>query len=851
MPVRADVRTEARKSFRAGMKLLQEEDYRAGVEKLETAYELLPHPAVLYNIAKAYADWGRLDEAIERFEAYLAGNPRDRHKTRATLAQLRFERDAQLARLAAEAAASQRPEEESVDLPRVTTRQLDELDESAKQMAALAVLTQSEVLRTRAESLQRLSKALRRNVHESGPEVKSVEEPAPPRPEENLPAAAPRPIIAKLESDEEAYEERIVSASRFSQSPLDAPNSTTIVTAQDIRLSGITNIADLLRRVAGVEVMTLTPGDTEVSIRGLNQRLSNKVLVLIDGRSVFLDFIGTTLWHSLPVGVEDIERIEIIRGPASAIYGADAFSGIINLVLREPGEGRSGLHVRGGEGATARAHVSLTGHAESGLDWRFSAGYDQAAQYTLLLDPARQDVRSFADNPDIGVRQARFNASLRAPLGKGWTLRSGAGVSAGTLSFFGVSRLRELVARDSVFGQANVSLSSPWGLDLRAYWNTYRTDVGSTTFDPAAIPVISNDLVSHMADVELVYARRFELFVEHNFAVGAGYRFKYIDMDWLGPVDPEHHFSLFVEDAMKIHPMLRLLLSARMDRHPLLQSLQLSPRVAVVVRPTSSSAIRATWGTAFRSPTFLESYLAFENATPFRGVTALGLGNPNLTPEKMVSYEIGFTQNFEDTFVADASFYYNLVNDQILLSSITPYTLSDYPDYSDEVDAYPVGQIQFENEDHTFRQLGAELGVRFFPLRGLDVYLNYAIHDTSPVDPTVDLDGREDEKRTSAHKINGGVQLRGDAGLDAAIDLHWVSEQRWVEQVTDEVTGVRFESFDLVPYFLINARLGYRLLGDRLQLGLVGLNLLDQRRRQHPFGQRISRRVLATAEFTF
>src|SRR6185295_3033741 len=133
--------------------------------------------------------------------------------------------------------------------------------------------------------------------------------------------------------------EEVVSASRFAQSPVDAPNATAIITAQDIRMTGLTNVTDLLRRVAGVEVNQVAPTHAEVSIRGLNRRTSNKLLLLIDGRSHRLDFLGTNWFNQLPVAVEDIERIEIIRGPASALYGADAFVGIINVVTRPPGVG--------------------------------------------------------------------------------------------------------------------------------------------------------------------------------------------------------------------------------------------------------------------------------------------------------------------------------------------------------------------------------------------------------------------------------------------------------------------------------------------------------------------------------
>src|SRR4029077_11124399 len=99
----------------------------------------------------------------------------------------------------------------------------------------------------------------------------------------------------------------------------------------------------------GVDIMETTGGQTEVSLRGFNQRLSNKVLVLVNGRSVFVDLLGATFWQSLSIGVEDIERIEVVRGPGSALYGADAFNGVINIITKAPGTGPSGARVGYGD----------------------------------------------------------------------------------------------------------------------------------------------------------------------------------------------------------------------------------------------------------------------------------------------------------------------------------------------------------------------------------------------------------------------------------------------------------------------------------------------------------------------
>ena len=192
--------------------------------------------------------------------------------------------------------------------------------------------------------------------------------------------------LVKREGD--TYEETVVSSSRAAQSPLDAPNSTTIVTAQDIRLSGLTNPAATIRRAAGVEVMEANPDDTQINVRGLNLRIANRTVVLVDGRSVYLDFLGGTIWRMIPLAVEDIERIEVIRGPASALYGADAFTGIINIITRPIGEGRSFITAGFGNEGQYRLASTVTERIDR-LRFRIGGGYEHANHYSRFVGGVR------------------------------------------------------------------------------------------------------------------------------------------------------------------------------------------------------------------------------------------------------------------------------------------------------------------------------------------------------------------------------------------------------------------------------------------------------------------------------
>jgi len=157
-------------------------------------------------------------------------------------------------------------------------------------------------------------------------------------------------------------EETVSIASRYEQPISRAPSDVYVITDEDIRSSGSTDIPTLLRRVPGMEVMQTNAVDFNVSVRGNNQVLANKLLVLVDGRSIYIDQAGNTIWKLLPVTLVEIKRIEVLKGPASAVYGFNAFDGVINIVTKSPEEMKgTTLQVAGGEVGTLLTSVVQAG----------------------------------------------------------------------------------------------------------------------------------------------------------------------------------------------------------------------------------------------------------------------------------------------------------------------------------------------------------------------------------------------------------------------------------------------------------------------------------------------------------
>lgn len=847
--VLADERTDAARQFRTGMRLVSERKYDEGIEHLQRAYEILPHPNVLYNIARAHQQAGRLEQALDYFLRYQDEvSPAEAVEIESQISAIR-----QQLQQAPPPPPTTPPPGQGVDPART-------LETTSEELRRLAEAQNDPALRAQAEEVQRLRAKLREQ--ETGVPTSAVEAPAAPRTSEA--PSQPTPIVEQtppLGPSEEpaitatAYRERVFSASRFAQSPLDAPNATAIITAQDIRMAGVTQLSQLLRRVAGVEVSTVAPYHAEISIRGLNRRSSNKVLLLWDGRPMRQDFMGTSWIDMVPILIDDIERIEIIRGPASALYGADAFSGVINIITRAPAEGGSFVVGRMGNRGQAQTGATISGRSGE-LLYRGSTFYTQAYDSVEVASPDRIDIvrakqdkrsyQSFAVNGDLSYPYARTGA-----------VSAGGSYNAFDATVQGLSRLGQVFTRDSVMGQLYGTLTTPVGIRVGSSYNYVSGHPSASFFAPGAIGDQPAFIRQRIYDLDVSWSGKFDLLLPQTFTIGTNYRYKQIEWDWLDDKHAQHHVGVYLQDAIQLAEPLRLQIGARIDRHPLLESVQFSPRASLVYRFLSEQSLRLSAGRAFRSPSFLESYLNLPNETPVRGVTAYGKGNDKLDPESIVSLEVGYQNQALDYLALELNVYYNWVKDAILLTDIDTFTLRDFAggnraaQYDVASQAFPVSNLSYANERATYRQVGGELGVRLFPVEGLDVYVNYALHDTAPVDKGKVDPARAREQQTSLHKVNAGIQYRAWFGLEAALDASWVSKQLWIEQVTDVASGVRWQEYPQSAFVMLNARLGFRLLRDHLELGVVGTNLASDGKRQHPLAQTLDTRVLGTAKVRF
>ncbi len=835
-----------------GMTAIAEARYAEGISLLRRAYESRPHPNILFNIARAYEESQDYKRAIATYERYLKTSPRDEEDVKNTLKKLKAaiakrddRRDRERERpppkkpAIAEKNQPKKPELETpVERPVETTREsVVELDD--ERMAQLAQMIAQLMKKDQPDP-----EVLDRPVENDAPSEKTPENPAADQLVASVSTSTSPDAVALEAKTGEAYEEKVVTASRREQSPLDAPNAVTIITEEDIRLSGARTIPDLLRRVPGMDVMAMSYSDYNVSMRGFNRRVANKILVLVDGRTVYEDFLGGMLWRGQTFDLLDVARIEVVRGPGSAIYGAYAYTGMVNIITKRPEEiAGSVASVYAGNGETLEAAYQY-GARRGPLGVRASVGYERGNKYELEFDPERVDFTTNVKDPTTSLNQVRFDVSTEYNFkNEGGRLFLGGGARSGFTELYGVAALRNQAIDGktySVRGGYEGELFS-----LLAFWNALRAE-STPQFYRTGLNDLGSTVRADIISVEPIFRPSFVLFGQHELVLGGEYRHKFIDWDYLDSSHEEDHFAVFAQDSWAINDVFSVIASARLDLHPNIGPLA-SPRLAFIVKPAPRQALRVSFGTAFRQPTQAETYLNLSAPTPVAGVAVTLIGLDSLEPENIATLDVGYLYQ-PDFGEIEAVAYINRVGNLISRTPLTPTDINS--GFNPEVGAFIGAVSTYFNESRHFLALGTELSTRLYPIDGVDVGASYAfqyIFDEETGDRFTD---------SPIHKATIWGQLRTSFGMDVGLSAHFVSDQKWVEPNYDpaDPTGFNSDPLPVDASIVVVGRIGYRMLDDQLELAISGANLTDfgsLRHREHPYANRVEARVLGSLTARF
>jgi iron complex outermembrane receptor protein len=473
----------------------------------------------------------------------------------------------------------------------------------------------------------------------------------------------------------------VITASKTPSPLMTTPSAIYVLTREDIRRSGARTIPDLLRLVPGTQVALVNNGIPAVSIRGFNQEYANKLLVLVDGRSIYTSVFSGVLWMEQGLMLEDVERIEVIRGPGSAVWGANAVNGVINIITRNAAQTKGGL-VSAGMGSIERAfgnarYGDRLGEHGSYRIWAGAYDRDGYENSAARGGPPAEDwsghYAGFRIDSTTAVPGERFNNS-------DWTL-SGK-VFDQTLDVFTPEYSPSPPYKSGSFG--------PWensGGHILALYNrrwSSASDMSLRTY--ADFTERENSFAGHeqaILDAEITIHTA--LSPRHDLVTGAGYRHSRTDADsdFTFSVDPteirDDLFSLFAEyDYALVPNRLGVVIGARAEHYDSV-GWEVQPSVRLLATPHVDHTLWAAVTRAVRTPSIYDRY-----GTRTVGASAPGqrhaelptfdvkLSSEGVQAEQVLAYEVGYRTRVHQALWVDAALFINEYDDHKVFVPASP-----------------------------------------------------------------------------------------------------------------------------------------------------------------------------------
>jgi iron complex outermembrane receptor protein len=600
----------------------------------------------------------------------------------------------------------------------------------------------------------------------------------------------------------------VTSVSKREQKTSQAAAAIFVISGEDIRHSGALNIPDLLRMVPGLDVAQIDSGNWAISARGFNGQYSNKLLVLVDGRTVYSPMFAGVFWDSQNVPLDTIERIEVIRGPGAAVWGSNAVNGIINIITLNAASTQGG-YIAGGAGnsATGPETIRYGGKARNLGAYRVSAqGFNDNALPTL---------GGLDGQDDWHVIQGEFRADSTLSAKDSLTSEGEAYQgNAGEIAFVPVSLLppenATLALRDHFTGwnllsRWNRTVSPSSTTSLQVYFD--RTTRGDSTYG-IGLNTIDIDFQHH-----IVWG------TGQDIVWGLGYR---VTSDEITPnfrisSTPQNRrtqlFSSFVQDEIAIVPnRVHLSLGARFE-HNDYTGFNLQPSARMVWTPDSKNSVWAAVSGADRTPARSDTSFRV-NLEVLPGSLETGnlpilvslFGNPDEKSERLRAFEAGYRTTVTSRLSLDTTAFYNRYRD---LVSVEPGAM--------RLEANP-GSAHLLIPESFGNGLYGET-------QGIETFANWKVAGSWTVSPGYEFFSMHlhpfvgSQDLTSVPNTEGGTpshqaQLRSSVSLTD--NLQWNASAYFVN---------RLPAQSIPSYTRFDTGLTWRV-GESVSLSMVGQNLL-------------------------
>ena len=534
----------------------------------------------------------------------------------------------------------------------------------------------------------------------------------------------------------------VVSATKTNTSLIDAPATMSVITNAELKASPAQNYADLLRRLPGVNVIQMSARDVNITSRQATGSLANTELVVLDGRSVYLDFFGIVLWDLMPQNMSDIKQIEVIRGPAAAIWGANALTGVINIITKTPREATgsevtftggfmsrdAGSKAGQGAGGLGGANASFADAPNDTWSYKVTAGYFKSAafprptgQIPLITDPRDPTLKvggamypsdgtgafgtAFTNR---GANEPKFDARVDQELGKRGRLTYEGGV-AGTqgVIYTGVGPFDIQSGSYLGFGRVNYERDA---LKVNFFVNVLHADAPNLLFPDASTgKALQMDLTTKTYDFEVGNAT--PVGTRNVVSYGGNVRRNNFAITLAPTAQDRSELGAYAQDEIFIK-YVRLNIGGRIDKFGNLDGATFSPRLSANFKVAPEQSLRVSFNRAFKSPSVVNNYLSASIispqdlsalapllpaqlrplvAAPFPLVVrAIGselpigaTAQPKLDEESLTAYEVAYTGTGMAKTTLSAAFYVNDLTHSInfvqLPTRLDPYTAANPP----------------------------------------------------------------------------------------------------------------------------------------------------------------------------
>lgn len=615
----------------------------------------------------------------------------------------------------------------------------------------------------------------------------------------------------------------VYGASLWGERITEAPAAISVLTPKDIKLrSASGQLPTLLEHEPGIDMVQSGINDFNVNTRGFNKSLNRRLLVLLDGRDLAVAFLGSQEWNGLSIPIEDLGKLELIRGPGSALYGANAFNGVINIHTPSPREIAGGkVTVAGGELNTVRTdarYASVSGP----WSYKVNAGHWQSDTWSVSrttsfeysgLSPLNSEVVEL-DRSKVSSTYGSARLDYDYKDGSTSTAEGGITEVENEVLVTGIGRV-QVPKAIKPWGRINYT-SDHWYVQL---WGAGRNSLKPQVSLSTGLPLNEQSFIGQV-DVQYRFST-----LDDRLAVILGGAHRYQTVDTKGTLMLAAHSDnmsgLYSQIEYRLLSDLKTVLAGRLDRSTL-NTTQFSPKVALVWSPLPAHSFRISFNEAFQSPNYSELFLNVKHPTQ----PLVYFGNDKLNVEKITGYEVGYKGIVGEELFVTVDGYYNKLKD--FITDLTPGVNPNYPPTVDGRIVWSYGNAGEVTES------GFEIGVNYFLTEALQLSGNYAdfnykvtrFNGTDVLVPNA-----------PTFKMNGGLTYRTD-DYSVGLAVKYVPSFEWKAGIyrTDPNGNGKILAYTLVDltasckvFPSLEAALNVTNLLDRVHYQILGGSLIRRR----------------------